>query len=575
MKRLLSSTAALSIALSPLQSWPAMAQSLTDRGAIVAADGAVLCRPTAKKPCDLNEFLPNPDAKKAGEKRATAPQAPKLTAEEKAARKARREARKAAAESSGEVATEAAPDNTAEAPAAKPKKRQKPVAQKTAGQKAADDAALTRARKEITLDAAGAPRDPAAGLKAAPAPVAKPKPVRVRKPRRDEVEILGETLAEPDAFDPNTLGAAVAQRRAQNKRGGSSAEANADPVIPADGSAPLAVESQHAVLGQDDTRSSSEEFTAAPVEVAPGQRSGLSDLEKVGLVALGALAIGAIIKSANGQDDRQVVSNTGDRVVVMNPNGSYSVYKDDDSVLRRPGAAVQSETFADGSTRTIVDRADGSQVITIRDATGRVLRRAVYDATGHERLLIDDMAGETPVETRQLPKPAPQSRVISRQDDDAALRARLAALEVGRIGRGFSLRQVRNTPELRALAATIDAGNVTFDSGASAIRAAQAQALADLGGLMQDFLRENPDEIFLIEGHTDAVGAAAMNLALSDRRAETVALALVEYFKIPPENLVVQGYGESELRINTPFDERQNRRVAVRLITPLLRRAAQ
>ena len=78
---------------------------------------------------------------------------------------------------------------------------------------------------------------------------------------------------------------------------------------------------------------------------------------------------------------------------------------------------------------------------------------------------------------------------------------------------------------------------------------------------------------FLIEGHTDATGKAAMNLALSDRRAESVALALTEYFDIPPENMVIQGYGESELRIDTQKDEVRNRRVAVRIITPLLRKA--
>jgi outer membrane protein OmpA-like peptidoglycan-associated protein len=34
--------------------------------------------------------------------------------------------------------------------------------------------------------------------------------------------------------------------------------------------------------------------------------------------------------------------------------------------------------------------------------------------------------------------------------------------------------------------------------------------------------------------------------------------------------MVVQGYGETELRINTQAKEPRNRRVAVRIITPLL-----
>jgi outer membrane protein OmpA-like peptidoglycan-associated protein len=80
--------------------------------------------------------------------------------------------------------------------------------------------------------------------------------------------------------------------------------------------------------------------------------------------------------------------------------------------------------------------------------------------------------------------------------------------------------------------------------------------------------------MFLIEGHTDAVGSAASNLALSDRRAESVALAMSEYFGVPPENMVVQGYGEEFLKVQTGASERANRRASVRRITDLLRQAS-
>ena len=83
-------------------------------------------------------------------------------------------------------------------------------------------------------------------------------------------------------------------------------------------------------------------------------------------------------------------------------------------------------------------------------------------------------------------------------------------------------------------------------------------------------IEASPSEVFLIEGHTDAVGSASYNLALSDRRAESVALALSEYFDVPPENMVVQGYGEADLKIRTATAERENRRAAVRRITDLL-----
>ena len=88
---------------------------------------------------------------------------------------------------------------------------------------------------------------------------------------------------------------------------------------------------------------------------------------------------------------------------------------------------------------------------------------------------------------------------------------------------------------------------------------------------MEAILDQDPDTIFLIEGHTDAIGSEISNLALSDRRAESIAIALSEYFNIPPENLITQGYGEAYLKVPTLKAERSNRRVAVRNITNLLR----
>jgi outer membrane protein OmpA-like peptidoglycan-associated protein len=482
----------------------------------------------------------------------------------------------AAAEADAAAVAEAATAAEAEAAAAAAEAEATATAEADA---VAEAAAIEAAQEELILDPAGAMVDPSAGLAAEVVEIDPDAiPVEVPVVTEAEVETLGELLATPDVLDPAALGAAatlVPDAGQDAEAGTSSAEPLSDPLPLAEiPTSPDAVTSVITVLGDEDTRSSSEEFAAAPVAVAPGKKDRLSDLEKVGLFALGALAIGAIIKGANDREDRQVVSNTGDRVVVLNPDGTYSVYKDDDTVLRRPGSTVRTETFSDGSTRTIVERADGTQVVTIRDATGRVLRRATYDATGREIVLIDDLAREVPVVISELPEPRPSRTQISAKDEDARLKARLAAIEASRSGRTFSLRQVREIPQVRALAATIDAGNVTFDSGSAAIRASEADELADLGSLMQDLLAENPAEMFLIEGHTDAVGRAAMNLALSDRRAESVALALSEYFDIPPENMVIQGYGEAELLIETEANERRNRRVAVRVITPLLHASA-
>ncbi|MDZ4393596.1 OmpA family protein [Cypionkella sp.] len=441
--------------------------------------------------------------------------------------------------------------------------------EEAAAQAAAQEKSLAEAQKEIAVEADGSVVDPSAGLKTAP-PVMNPDtpPVDVPVASEAEVETLTNLLAQPEGIDPASLGAAAALATTVATAEG---EKPSDQAPPAD-----AVATVTEMLTDDSVRSSKQEFAAAPVAVGSDKKkkSGLSDLEKVGLVALGALVVGAIIKDNNkdrrGREGSQVVSNTGDRVVVLKPDGTYQVYKDDDAVLRQPGSNVRTETYKDGSTRSIVERADGTQIVTIRDASGRVLRRAQYDERGRELVLINDLEPEQVVIVRDLPKPRENRVVISAKDNDYALKAALAAKDIEKIGRTFSLRQIREIPQVRWLAATIDVDNVNFASGSSAITADEATDLADLGSVMQEMLDANPGEIFLIEGHTDATGKAAMNLALSDRRAESVALALTEYFDIPPENMVIQGYGETELRIDTQADEKRNRRVAVRIITPLL-----
>jgi outer membrane protein OmpA-like peptidoglycan-associated protein len=382
-----------------------------------------------------------------------------------------------------------------------------------------------------------------------------------------ELEGLTQLLTgDPTVIDPEAIAAA------ETIAPPPPAEGEALVIAPSDPADLIAAVTE--TITADTVRTSAQEFAAAPVAVSEGKKSGLSNLEKAGLVVLGALVVGSIVKANNDrrEADRRVVSNTGDRVVVLNPDGTYSVLKDDDAVIRQPGSTVRTETFRDGSSRTIVEREDGTQVVTIRDATGRVLRRATYDDRGREIVLIDDLAREEVVIVEDLPRP--RSRiVISSKDNDAALKRELAALEAERAGRKFSLRQIRDISQVRDLAAVIDVEPVTFASGSAAIAASEARNLADLGRVMQDLLDVNPGEVFLIEGHTDATGKAALNLALSDRRAESVALALTEYFDIPPENMVVQGYGETELLIDTEASEPENRRVEVRVITPLMRTA--
>lgn len=329
---------------------------------------------------------------------------------------------------------------------------------------------------------------------------------------------------------------------------------------------------------RESTRSSSEDFatnlrdalsgngtTRARSEDEAKDDDSSSDLTKALLLGAGALAVGSFLNN-----NRQVALSAPDRVVVTREDGSQEVIKDEVALLRQPGSNVTTENFDDGSSRTIVTREDGSRVVTIRDADLRVLRRTLVSADGTTTQLIDDTTDVQPVDVSQLPAPAEvQGNDGSMDEDDL----RAALRREADIDRRFTLSQIRNIPEVRSLVAPVNIDAITFDTGSAAIRPDQAKQLQALGRVIQDSVAENPSEIFMIEGHTDTVGADAFNLALSDRRAESVALALTEYFDVPPENLVTQGYGEQFLRIRAEGDIRGNRRASVRRITDLLRTA--
>jgi len=66
-----------------------------------------------------------------------------------------------------------------------------------------------------------------------------------------------------------------------------------------------------------------------------------------------------------------------------------------------------------------------------------------------------------------------------------------------------------------------------------------------------------------IEGHTDNVGSAASNLALSDRRAAAVRQILVDTYKIDGNRLTTMGFGDTVPAApnTTPEGRQQNRRV--------------
>lgn len=324
---------------------------------------------------------------------------------------------------------------------------------------------------------------------------------------------------------------------------------------------------------EENSRSSDEEFeTSASGKPNKNKKKksnkdddGLSNFEKALLLGLGAVVVGKVLDNGD-----EVVSKSGDRVVVER-DGELRVLKNDDTLLRQPGSNVRTETFSDGSTRNTVSRTDGSQIVTIQAPDGRVLSRTRITPEGEAIVIFDDTQPEPEISVSNLPPIQFDGDGTGNAEEDALTRALQAELGGQQANQGYSLRQVRDISQVRKLAPEIELTNIRFQSGSAAIRPEQARSLAKIGSTIVDIVQADPRSVVLIEGHTDAVGGAAYNLALSDRRAESVALALTEYFNVPPENLIVQGYGEASLKIPTLTAEPANRRAVVRNITPLLR----
>ena len=68
---------------------------------------------------------------------------------------------------------------------------------------------------------------------------------------------------------------------------------------------------------------------------------------------------------------------------------------------------------------------------------------------------------------------------------------------------------------------------------------------------------------FRIAGHTDARGGDAYNLALSKRRAQSVADYLTRQHRIDPQRLSVEGFGRSQLLDAANPASAVNRRVQI------------
>jgi outer membrane protein OmpA-like peptidoglycan-associated protein len=100
---------------------------------------------------------------------------------------------------------------------------------------------------------------------------------------------------------------------------------------------------------------------------------------------------------------------------------------------------------------------------------------------------------------------------------------------------------------------------ILFAMNSATIRPESTPTLDEIGTMME----AHPDLRLRIEGHTDATGDDASNLALSERRAEAVRGFLIASYGIDASRMEIQGLGETQpIDDNeTPEGRQNNRRV--------------
>jgi outer membrane protein OmpA-like peptidoglycan-associated protein len=95
-----------------------------------------------------------------------------------------------------------------------------------------------------------------------------------------------------------------------------------------------------------------------------------------------------------------------------------------------------------------------------------------------------------------------------------------------------------------AASCRVELPGIYFAFNSAQVEPASDRAIATLAGI----LARHPEWTATLEGHTDSIGSAAANKALSERRVEAVRARLIEQHGVSPERLGVAGFGAARPR---------------------------
>jgi outer membrane protein OmpA-like peptidoglycan-associated protein len=161
-----------------------------------------------------------------------------------------------------------------------------------------------------------------------------------------------------------------------------------------------------------------------------------------------------------------------------------------------------------------------------------------------DRAKRDAAAAQAQAQDAQAQAAAAQAQAAQQADRAARLEAQLAELHAQKTERGM----------------VVTIGDVLFATDRADLNANGMATVRKLAEIMT----QNPDRTVMVEGFTDSTGSAAHNKDLSERRAASVAQALVG-LGVSRERIGMRGYGEAfpVAPNNTASNRQMNRRVEI------------
>lgn len=187
-----------------------------------------------------------------------------------------------------------------------------------------------------------------------------------------------------------------------------------------------------------------------------------------------------------------------------------------------------------------------------------------------EEMAMYDDEEDFEIEDSYVPGRRVPRSVFEAEADESELEDVLISPPRRKVRERYTVDEIADSSELRDAMPRIDIDTIRFGFNEAFVREEEVGNLDRIAAIIEKVLRKRPREVFLIEGHTDAVGSDSYNMKLSRARAEAVKKALTTYYVISPRNLQTVGLGERYLKIPTAEPEQENRRVSISRATPLV-----